>query len=83
MGMLTYLYVHPIRGASKPTRNGYVHPMDILLTTLLTCEYARDIISGVTDLNAGQAKSEIVETIKSTTEPGCDWTQMPTEGTGN
>ena len=25
--MLTYLYVQPRRVASKPTRNGYVHPL--------------------------------------------------------
>jgi len=25
--MLTYLYVHPKRDASKPTRNGIVHPL--------------------------------------------------------
>jgi hypothetical protein len=47
--------------------------MDILLATLLTCEYAKDIISGVSNLSEGQAKSEIIETIKGTTEPGCDW----------
>ena len=47
--------------------------MDILLATLLTCEYAKDILSGITNLDAGQAKSEIIETIKGTTELGCDW----------
>ena len=46
--------------------------MDILLATLLTCDYAKDILSGVSDFD-GQAKSEIVEMIKGTTEPGCEW----------
>ena len=46
--------------------------MDILLATLLTCEYAKDILSGVANFD-GQAKSEIVEVIKSTTEKGCEW----------
>ena len=44
--------------------------MEILLATLLTCEYAKDILSGVTDFNE-QSKTEIVEVIKSATEPGC------------
>ncbi len=47
--------------------------MDILLATLLTCEYAKDIISGLTDLDAGQSKTEIIEVIKSATEPECKW----------
>tara|TARA_B100001996_G_scaffold246709_1_gene191077 strand:- start:698 stop:868 length:171 start_codon:yes stop_codon:yes gene_type:complete len=56
--------------------------MDILLSTLLTCEYAKDIISGVANFDE-QSKIEIVEVIQSATEPGCFETQKPTEGTGS
>jgi len=47
--------------------------MDILLATLLSCQEAKDLISQVTDHNAGRAKPEIIEVIKDSSEPGCVW----------
>jgi len=47
--------------------------MEILIATLLTCASAREILSGVTDQSAGQHKAEIIEVVKESTEPGCNW----------
>jgi|TARA_B100001250_G_scaffold346145_1_gene315877 hypothetical protein len=47
--------------------------MEILIATLLTCASARDILSGITDQNAGQHKSELIEVVKESTESGCNW----------
>jgi len=47
--------------------------MEILIATLLTCASARDILSGITNENAGPHYAEIIEVVKEGTEPGCNW----------
>ena len=47
--------------------------MEILIATLLTCASARDILSRITDQNAGQHKAELIEVVKESTESGCNW----------
>ena len=61
--MLTYLYVHPKRDASKPTRNGIVHPMEFLLAAAMTCADVSEMIDRVNVNNTvnAQTKQEIVE----------------------
>ncbi len=61
--MLTYLYVHPKRDASKPTRNGHVHPMEFLIATALTCADVSEMVDRVNVNNSvnAQTKQEIVE----------------------
>ena len=61
--MLTYLYVHPTWDASKPTRNGFVHPMEFLLAAALTCADVSRLIDRAEtkrDLSP-ETKQEIVE----------------------
>ena len=62
--------VQPKRVASKPTRNGIVHPMDILLATLLTCEEAKSITD---EVEPAALRTELVEVLKLSTEKGCNW----------
>ena len=61
--MLTYLYVHPKRDASKPTRNGHVHPMEFLLAAALTCaDVSRLVDRAQTERNLSvETRQEIVE----------------------
>ena len=61
--MLTYLYVHPKRDASKPTRNGHGHPMEFLIATALTCADVSEMVDRVNVNNSvnAQTKQEIVE----------------------
>jgi len=61
--MVTYLYVHPRRDASKPTRNGHVHPMEFLIATALTCADVSEMIDRVNVNNSvnAQTRQEIVE----------------------
>tara|TARA_B100001094_G_scaffold118332_1_gene114093 strand:- start:27 stop:251 length:225 start_codon:yes stop_codon:yes gene_type:complete len=47
--------------------------LEILIATLLTCASARDILSGITNENAGPHYAEIIEVVKEGTEPGCNW----------
>jgi len=56
--------------------------MEFLLATLLTCSSAKGIINKIPP--SAEFRSDIIETIKSGTEKGCEFeTQMPTEGTGS
>jgi|TARA_B100001996_G_scaffold285565_1_gene225851 hypothetical protein len=47
--------------------------MSFLIATLLSCAEAKDLISSVSDRNAGRAKPEIIAVVKDSSEPGCDW----------
>ena len=67
--MLTYLYVHLTRDASKPTRNGSFILMEFLIATLLTCESAEDIISRMAP--SIENRAELVQQVKESTEQGC------------
>ena len=57
---------------SQVSRHGtdFVHPMDILLATLLTCEEAKSITDEVTP---DALRTELVEVLKLSTEKGCNW----------
>ena len=57
------LFVHPKRDASKPTRNGHVHPMEFLLAAALTCaDVSRLVDRAQTERNLSpETKQEIVE----------------------
>ena len=66
--MLTYLYVHLTRDASKPTRNGSFILMEFLIATLLSCESAEDIISRIP---SNENRAELVQQVKMNTEEGC------------
>ena len=59
-----------IQVASKPTRNGTVHLMNILLATLLTCEEAKGLISKINP--STQYRTELVQMVKNSTY-GCIW----------
>ncbi len=45
--------------------------MDILIATLLSCANAKGIIDKIPP--SAEYRSEIVETIQSGTEKGCEW----------
>ena len=45
--------------------------MDILIATLLTCANAKGIIDKIPP--SAEYRSEIVETIQSGAEKGCEW----------
>ena len=51
----------------------------IALNNPMACEDAIDLINRIRP--TVQHRAEIVETIQVNSEEGCDWTQMPTEGT--
>ena len=63
--------------ASKPTRNGIVHLMNLLIasfgTLVLTCQGADHVIeNAVTNSYLSKdAQEELTEVIKANTEPGC------------
>ena len=67
-----------IQVASKPTRNGTVHLMNILLATitstaftgLLTCQQANGIINKIEP--SFEKRSEIIQLIKDSSEQ-CEW----------
>ena len=71
--MLAYQYVHPpsTGDASKPTRNGSFILMEVLLTTLLTCEYATGLVDQIYRQHTETPKSELVQIVAQSTEPGC------------
>ena len=64
--------VHPIRDASKPTRNGIVHPMiHILLATSLTCSDAHILVDKMSKYKVeDEVKSEMIQIVKEETK-GC------------
>ncbi len=41
--------------------------------SLLTCEQAIDVISGVRNQYGEVVQSEIIQTVKDSSESGCDW----------
>ena len=72
--MLAYPYVHLTRDASKPTRNGYVHPMiPVLLTVTISCTEFNELIERVkSSLDVPQVtKDELILTIKQSSGGGC------------
>ena len=58
---------------TQVSRHGtdFVHPMDILLATLLTCEEAKGIIDKVKPSDT--VRTELIEVLKMSTEKGCEW----------
>ena len=48
-----------------------VHLMEVLIATLLSCSSAKGIIDKIPP--SAEFRSEIVETIQSGTEEGCEW----------
>ena len=65
---------NPFGVASKPTRNGIVHPMiPFLLASALTCSGANYLIEDVQkDKHLPQEeKADVIEIIKLNSEQGC------------
>ena len=61
--------------ASKPTRNGYVHPMihlqSILIAASLTCPEAYDLVDKMREYKvAEETRTEMIQIVKEETE-GC------------
>ena len=45
--------------------------MEVLLSTLLTCEYATGLVDQIYRQHTDTPKSELVQIVASSTEPGC------------
>ena len=45
--------------------------MEVLLSTLLTCEYATDLVNQIYKQHTDTPKSELVQIVADSTEPGC------------
>ena len=59
--------------ASKPTRNGFVHPMFHLavIATTLTCPEAHDLIDKMNEYRVKEeVRTEMIQIVKEET-PGC------------
>ena len=68
---------NPFGVASKPTRNGYVHPMihlqSILIAASLTCSEATDLIDKMKSYRVEEeVRSEMIQIVKEETK-GCNW----------
>ena len=63
---------NPYGVASKPTRNGYVHPMiPFLIATSLTCSEAQSLVDKMQKYRVSDdVKSEMIQIVKEETE-GC------------
>ena len=73
--MLTYLYVHPKRDASKPTRNGIVHPMLHLavIATTFTCIDAQALLDKMNEFKIEEeTRAEMISVVIEET-PHCEW----------
>tara|TARA_Y100001951_G_C11199165_1_gene216113 strand:+ start:225 stop:395 length:171 start_codon:yes stop_codon:yes gene_type:complete len=55
--------------------------MDILITALLTCEYATGLVNAIYQQHTETPKSELIQIVADSTEPGCFETQTLPEGT--
>jgi len=55
--------------------------MDILISTLLTCEYATGLVEQIYRQHTETPKSELIQIVAQSTEPECFETQKPTKGT--
>ena len=79
--MVSWQYVHPdTQGASKPTRNGYVHPsMEFLIATAITCSDISEMVDRVrvNTTVSSSTKADIVEIYKIHYRDAlgleCDW----------
>ena len=58
--------------ASKPTRNGYVHPMiPFIIATSLTCSEAHDLVDKMRSYRVeDETKAEMISIVEEETE-GC------------
>ena len=58
---------------TQVSRHGtdFVHLMDILLATLLTCKEAEGIIDKVA--SSDPVRTELIEVLKMSSEKGCEW----------
>ena len=45
--------------------------MELLLATLLTCEYATGLVNAIYQEHTETSKSELVQIVKQSTEKGC------------
>ena len=75
MDMLTYPYVHPSRDASKPTRNGIVHPMFHLavIASTLTCLEAQSLVDKMMEFRVEEeTRAEMISIVLEET-PHCEW----------
>ncbi len=45
--------------------------MEVLLSTLLTCEYATGLVDQIYKQHTNTPKSELVQIVAESTEPGC------------
>jgi len=45
--------------------------MEVLLSTLLTCEYATGLVNQIYKQHTNTPKSELVQIVAESTEPGC------------
>ena len=73
--MVTYLYVHPKRDASKPTRNGIVHPMFhiAVIATTFTCIEAQTLLDKMNEFKIEEeARAEMISVVIEET-PHCEW----------
>ena len=73
--MVTYLYVHPRRDASKPTRNGYVHPMFHLavIATAFSCIEAQSLIDKMNEYKIEEeTRAEMISVVMGETTH-CEW----------
>jgi len=73
--MVTYLYVHPKRDASKPTRNGIVHPMFHLavIATAFSCIEAQTLIDKMNEYKIEEeARAEMISVVMESTTH-CEW----------
>jgi len=71
--LLTHTFI-PFGDASKPTRNGFVHPMiPFIIATAFSCEDATSLISKMqTYRTTEEHRTEMIQIVKdSVTETGC------------
>ena len=66
---------NPFGVASKPTRNGIVHPMiPFIIATALTCSESEDLISKMQKYRISEeARSEMIQIVKDSAAGECDW----------
>ena len=73
MLLLTHTFI-PFGDASKPTRNGFVHPMiPFIIATAFTCSDADELISKMRTYRVEEeTRTEMIQIVKdSVTETGC------------
>ena len=68
-------HVHPNRDASKPTRNGIVHPMFHLavIASTLTCLEAQSLVDKMMEFRVEEeTRAEMISIVLEET-PHCEW----------